>query len=1125
MKHKGRDSMNNLNHEADPRIQKLHDFIDKYKLENKCDGSIFNGHNIYLIRSEDRDGNITGEAFALNVTKDNYFYGEFDAGSAASTSTSGYATTIFIGDGEYDVNEDVDPATTTFRHTTYSGSATISNVKITKLNNSTVYWDNDNQWLYVDSFIISGYYDYNLSGITTDMNITEIGIGTSSGGSINNLALHALVYDTSGQRTTFVKHINEKVTISVYLRVYYKPGYIENKMFNNGIEFAFNPWAFIGFGWTYTTGWDTTHVNNTAGYAHGGYISSPRYNHNYARSYYEASSLGTQLIGQRYLFNGPSADTTNKIISFQSSWTGMNLLIEAANRYVDKIAISAGSNYYDGSSPSIYFTNQIGLSKEIFMDNPEELTTSWAHTRSIDSGSLVSCFGTNENSTVDVRGLLPVTNMTVTSVKAYNGLTHEYDIDMPITNGTNDYNLSAMFLYTWAGMYMYAPYMENGLVKHGRQMVRIYCNVHTDYPITAITNWSSQIWCSDKYWDTTSWQVITNNNSLTTDEGTKRYYMMFGGSYTGDYGLPNSTYHPINVRRAGYTEPSITIDPAVRTADDIDPPDTTTEYTSVWYLNGYYRNPRYFISNDTMGYIWMNNHIWYPAVNDGAGKFFTIQTSQPVGAGVSPSSSLRFGESTGHRILQIFRGSANNTYERNCLSKLVVFDMPDETAVEADPTLEPTEYILNTTMPADCTNYATKFSTTETGYVVIGDAANSRTHIVHLLGDAGSNYKPYEEILTYPGTSDEVETHFCFAIKYTSKVIFQDPNTTTDQVRGFTIIDVSTNTIVDQFTVDKSYWYDLRWIVGASDVIFIIGQATSSATGEWRTYIYDLNRPAGDRLVNSDYSSTLSKALMPCGDKADSYSGDMNEAAHFNPFVHGDEECIIAQYVENSMNGTAYFWYINLSDYGNPININGNLGIPSGNFYRDQGGSNGYRYFRTKIEIFKFNNNKQRIIVLDSPVSTYWYEKNNSYGGSNIKHTDQYTYVFDANRIRDTKSGPSRTNAVSVAVPSISNDWTDTSYTTFNQPLRSTTMFRGKLLFSEYVPYFTSNGNNRNVRQPYNRHRWVDPASMIPYRMTGTTLTVQTWNNPKRIYGFQSMSFKLINDATKWSPEDLNPGE
>jgi hypothetical protein len=48
---------------------------------------------------------------------------------------------------------------------------------------------------------------------------------------------------------------------------------------------------------------------------------------------------------------------------------------------------------------------------------------------------------------------------------------------------------------------------------------------------------------------------------------------------------------------------------------------------------------------------------------------------------------------------------------------------------------------------------------------------------------------------------------------------------------------------------------------------------------------------------------------------------------------------------------------------------------------------------------------------------------------------------------------------------------------------------------------------------------------MIPYRMTGTTLTVQTWNNPKRIYGFQSMSFKLINDATKWSPDDMPPEE
>ena len=1117
--------MNNLNHEADPRIQKLHDFIDKYKLENKCDGSIFNGHNIYLIQSEDRDGNITGEAFALNVTKDNYFYGEFDAGSAASTSTYGYISAIYFGDGKYDANEDVDPATTTFRHTQYTGGMTITNANITYIQSSTAYWDNDNQWLYVDSFIISGYYDYNLSGVTTDLNITEIGLAASSGGSINNLALHALVYDTNGQRTTFVKHVNEKVTINAYLRVYYKPGYIENKMFNNGIEFAFNPWALIGFGWTYTSQYDYTHVNGRAGYSHGGYISSPRYKHSSTEAYYVSDSTGIMVSAQRYLFNAPVPDTTNKIISYSSNWTGMNKLIEAANRYVDKMVIEIGGS--DQSDASLFYTDQIGISKEIYMDTPEEITTNWAHASSISSGSLVACFGTYENSTTNVRGLLPVTNMTVTSVKAYNGLTHEYDIDMPVTNGTNDYNLSAMFLYTWTGILMYVPYMDNGILKHGRQMVRIYCNVHTDYPITAMTNWSNQIWCSDKYWDTTSWQLIANNQSLTTDEGTKRYYMMFGGSWQTDYARanPQSRYQPINVRRSGYTEPSIIFDPVVR-IDNIDPPDTTTEYTSAWYMTGYYRDPRYFISNDTMGYIWMNNHVWYPDVNNGAGKFFPIQTSQPTGAGVdgSPSASLRFGESTGHRILQLFRGSANNSNETVCLSKLVIFDMPDEAAIEADPTLGPTEHILTTTMPANCTNFSTRFSTTETGYVVIGDATNTRTHIVYLLGDAGSNYEPYEEILTYPGTSDEVETAFCFAIKYTSNVVFLDPNITDDQVRGFTIIDLSTKTIVDQFTIEKSYWHTIKWITGVSNVLFLTGQSTSSVTGDWRSYVYDLNRPVGDRLVNPGYSSIFSKAIMPCGDKIEYSSDRAVEATHFNPFIHGDEECVIFQYVPNNSTGTCYFWYVNLSDYGNTINFNNNLGIVAGNFMRNNNGNYGVYYCRTKIELYKFNNGKQRIIVLDSPVTTQWQE------GSDNNHTDRYTYVFDANLIRDNKTGPSRTNATNAALPNISTDWTgNLNWTKFNQPLRSSTMFRDKLLLSEYNPHCSSREvgwqNYRYWRDAGDRHRWVDPRSMIPYRMTGTTLTVQTWNNPKRIYGFQEMSFKMINDATKWSPDDLNPGE
>ena len=226
--------MNNINHEEDPRLHDLYEFIDKYKSINNGDASGILGHNIYLLKTVDRDGNITGEAFAKNVLCEAYFTQTFGTASGDNYNRVSY---LFIGDGQYEPGEEPLTTDTTLKAATYRSAATGNGNDYnapTKCENATVYWDATNEVQYSDSFVLSVYFDYNLSGITTDLNITEIGI--SAVNNISNLATKSLVYDTNGQPTTFVKHPNEKLFISAYVRVYYKPGYIENKMYNDRIS-------------------------------------------------------------------------------------------------------------------------------------------------------------------------------------------------------------------------------------------------------------------------------------------------------------------------------------------------------------------------------------------------------------------------------------------------------------------------------------------------------------------------------------------------------------------------------------------------------------------------------------------------------------------------------------------------------------------------------------------------------------------------------------------------------------------------------------------------------------------------------------------------------------------------
>ena len=1104
------------------KLAKIQNFVDNWKAKHG-NTDLLDGHSVYLLRTEDRDGNITGEAFALNVTTWRYYRSWF--GPSSGQPYSSYIIQyLYIGDGTHDEYGDFPTTRSSMFHQTYSGACTRTSDDQTRIESGTIYYDQDTGISRSQAWVYTGYFDYVLSGISSDLTVTEIGL--SSYGSPSELATHAYVMDSEGNYTSFVKHVNEKLTIEAYITLYHKYGYIENKLWNQGIGFAWNPWGYFTFGYS-GRGYNwNSHYNGTINYMTHAYISSPRWYRSYnSTSYSDESSYRAGSICGSYhdVAWMDSNDPDTQIGTRSWGHSGNNSLIENKGYYYDLLYMTGFNSYGSPSTNSFYYASQMGIIREMRLPEPEEIVTNYAYTGTINNDDLSANFGHYQNASYDTRGLLPVVDLNVSSVKTYNGLTKEWDIDETVLNGTNTTNLTMNQLYPICGSYMYTPYLDTNVIRWGRQFVRIYPNMYTSYPITKIstTNMASaNIWCSDEYWNPYSWERVEDPNNVPASQGAKRYFMGFSGEITGNGG-PNTSTRPVEVTRTGYTKPTLVSEDTKR----IDNIDTFNNGYTGCYHNGanclmnstgfsHYR----ILSNDDLGYIWMRHHLYYPDDSDlsSPGQSWLIQTSQPSGNTREPFGTLRFMDPSGHRILQVFTANNVDQYPSMRLRKISVFEMHSATEVAEDPSkVAPDEYVidmgetfLDNTYYYNYGSTAPLISSTETGYVVFGNPNDSRTHIVNMVGDAESNYEPYKFILKYPDTDEEIPTAACYAMKYTNRVMVRDTRQDTDVLIGFMLIDLSTNTIVDSFTIGRTEWGGtFQWGAGWHDYFYMFGRTNDSSwdsSTTWKCRIYDGTRPAGSRIVDPEWGSEVCRCFIP-GFHHWNWTR-FNWIKSLMGTVQGDEECIcFGRGNLNNNNDAVLLYYISLERPLEPFSFN-NVGITQRMFGYIQ--TDDIAFF----DVFKTPDGKNRLLIYHMDYDQ-WYD-----GNSWINY--QYKiWVFDANLLRDMRKGPGRINSNPTSIPAFVTNKNNKLYTRW----RYTGMYKGRILISEYDNTYYSAGSypTRYYINTNNYHRFVDPKRLLPHKMTGTTYTIQAYNNPKRVYGIQNVTLKVINSADIWDPSDM----
>lgn len=1106
-----------MNDSKDYGLERIQEFVRKFKDNHNGDVSMLNGHSIYLLQTEDRDGNITGEAFALNCTTDRYFEYYFAKNPTYSYSNS-CLRYIFIGNG----TGTIDPSSSTLISYEYGNAATLMKAsdygEQNYMTDCGFTYDSDSGLLSVTSFICQGYFDYVLSGISSQLTITEIGLNGDN--NRNTLATHAFVCDEYGQQASITKNVNEKLTVKAYITLYHKPGYIEAKMESQGAMFMWNPWGVMSFAWSGSSSGSSANnrYNGTANSAVCAYISYPRWQNNssgmdcYNKDTHNTYRVGLFVQRIRLLENYGTYDSTNKIVTRSVGYSSEKELMDANNVYVDMFVLSINSCGTQSSTTTgtLAYGVQGSIIKPISLSTPEEISSIYGYCVGINSGDLSANSGYIDNSKYSVYGHLPITNLNNVRLQSYNGLTKDWDIVHNVDNSNNTFNLTMRYLYTWTGISMYITYIEGGIEKYGRQWVRIYPNLYTSYPITSITNTTNakikaeNVWVSDTYWDPSSWVRIQDLSNIPASIGTKKYIMSIGtGSPSQAWGTGVKGC-PLIVDRSGYTVPTLndasSFDPInLGSIDD----GSADRYSSTSYFMRYDLPNIRFIPNETAGYIYMENHIYYPEVNGGTS--IPITTSAPLANRSYPIGSLRFSEPSGRRVLQIFRSTGENSSLAPYLSKVSVFDIPTATELENDPTLTPTETLVE--LGNTFSNYITtasganiNISSTEAGYVVFGNNQTTpyRTHIVNILGDP-IDHIPYAEILKYPGTNDEIPTGSCWAIKYTNYVVCEDPGLTDTDNLAYMIIDLSDGSLVERFTIDRTIINGVYWVMGVHNKIYLMGRKGSSFYSDsYGTVLYDLDRPSGSRLVYLDWSATATKGLMPGGDYIVSSHYDDSPWKRYTwvklmcPHLYGDETCIIGGATQAINLG---LYYIDLNNPETIINFASGTGMNNAELFNES--NNSVR--RTSFGVYSFNDNKQRLLCVDTNRATSQVYK---------------SFYMDANIIRDTKTGPSIMNITNAAVPQTISF----AATAISQIYRVSCVYKNKLLISEYSPNYTNPSSNNYYLSSVNTHRFVDINRVIQHKITCETTTIQAYNNPKLLYGIQNFSMKIINNGSVYDP-------
>lgn len=907
-------------------------------------------HNIYLLQTVNMDGDVVDEKFAVNlitnVGMDNSFCNEGLNQFRDLYIGSGSGTPSVVDTGLFNLI------------TTSPAIVSDSTHYILPMT-----YDSANGIIIGTRNILSCYFDYNISGITKSVNITEIGYKNYS-----SLLTHALVCDRSGNVTYITKNVNERLNIKIYVAANVKESLITDA-YANGIYISGDPQAFL------------RHNRNTTTSTY--YVTA-----NYFMGYAKSPSLTTGVHKDpQYIVYANNGN--DKIYQFDIK--SEDIVLEDKHDCIAMTGVNNLTNfgYYYNYSWQFRAYGELIVFTEDKMNNSEECSCECIVTNSYLSSSISSSFGTKGYDVWSGIGNLPCTDFIISSVNMYNHLTQSWDIAEAFDQTANAYMGNSMIIHS-----------NIGIVLNGKNTFdcRVYTNTRTDIPITSFNNNQVVMYASDKFWDVSTYKLISDPNAVPASLQKKRYYIT-----TKDLTAQTSTsLYPTR----DYIEHKIVIDPIITL--DITP-------------NSMFNSRQIPISSDINGWFLIGNTLVYPFLTGTPSYILT-----PILRTLTSYNSSIMVFSNDNKILMF--GDCDSSYSASNYTealKLRIYNV-------SNGTVAPTYNDITMDFGAGVTNFnnmALYRSFTTNGFAVCWHSTSNTSVIIDIRNDT-------------PTQKRLVNTKFASAMAYTNYCVYKNMDLSKNT---FEIYDMTSDTIVDTFDIPDDVAYVVNGVNCWKNNIYI----HVTAAGASSVFIYQMDE---GMLTHID-TNVIGINYFTSGSSLN----------NMNRMVSCFDDCVIFGSSSSNSNYETYMFM--QGDPTKPIHI-------------------GYSATRCQVKSCKYG--KVLPLLIDQKGLTI-----SSGTTISVESSSRYM-VLDLGKMVDDNKGYTMNTFPYKHYPTTTYDCNYAA------------------LLGDYVVYLA---NKTSKIQLIPIELWM------MHKVTGTTRTIQSYNNPKKILG-KTFNIRISNTG-RWT--DVKP--
>jgi len=1069
--------------------ESLNAFCEKYNHKRYGGRAPAGAHNIYHLQIIDADGNVTSERFAMNLlTNDG-----FNRLSGSDTANYGMYVRLWIGktpDGQplpepTFTDTALTSRITTIRAVDYNNQSNGYVYRQNNLNMFAMQFDRDSGLIYQRSTVGTFMYDYNPAGFPDSVDISEVGLTFYQNdydwdAESHWLSTKATVVDENGDPAPITKNKDQRLIITVYFSAGIYANTI-NDLWSRGIYMVICPailiWPATSRGILYGVYSNYFQGNCQLPNFYNEQVNQVNPYTGMKQRFYDVGYMGKYCVNEQTNSDGSLLKKRTHPIS--------EILLENRHEYVDGIWIWDNNWRF-----SI-------LDDHDKLETPEELVSTKVYTNSPTDMSLSKTFalphqdvadtssGSDEQTSKQVRylvpktwythyGELPVVDFNMTSSYMYNHVTKDWDIPDNFINAPNAWYGNSFIVMT--GAYLTDHNNVN-------RWCSVFINSRTDIPITAISVSVSnvRIVATDAYWDPSQWHEIDITNIPSDDNGfncqTAKYYIDITDKVRYMIPTRNQTYH-----RYAPTHESRTI--------NITPNKNNGDFYGRYLLDMYCNPGHKIFASDKNNWIAGRDYVVYPDLTDTTGAsdksiflcdcqaddYYQLNDTKFYGNPI-----YRFATDDFIVIMHY----ANNKYGtdgqyRRQHQRFRVFRLYDNWNDTVDDPSNPTgiKDVYDMEFPVRANTSTTSInrvwlSWSSKGYLVASDTDGDKSVYCLNLYGGQDGYTP--EVFNIPNAI------WGYAIDRTSLVVYQHQ----DDNQTMSIYDLETRTVVDTFTIPEGYTKTYRVTAGFSGCIYFTVTETSS--GSLSTFVYLINE---HRLVHMpDWDDvalhTSTQSTYSCQNIDGAYqTWDGSTILAFDDFMITSSSRRLGDYSHT------YTYVYRSEDPTNPKNLAGN--------YITSSEMRAVKAYKTENQVSVMATCRDSIVLTPDGKHLLWLTAN--------KYQDQGLPYW-------SNSSVPRYTSINYFVIDIG--YLLDGNTISDIPEHQAAYWCGETSYSSGWHYAKSGGiaywhNGIVTTDCTGLMKWYPLEGWIAHKVTGTTRTIQSYNNPRRISG-KTFTYYLSN--------------